>query len=282
MIDMKKLGTATPAGVQMDLPQKALELWNPKINAADSDDKATITILDVIGFDYWEEGVTAKRIAAALRNIGAKNPVTVYINSPGGDMFEGIAIHNLLAAHQGKVTVVILGLAASAASIIAMAGSEIRIAQAAFIMIHNAWMIAAGNKEDFREAAAFLEPFDAAIADLYASRTGLDSGEIAKMMKKETWLGTSEAIEKGFADSESSEKLQETEKDEVSGRAALRKVDNALAQAGITRKERRELLSALKPVTPSADGDLDTPSAVDVGELVSLTNQMKELLLCRK
>ena len=89
--------------------------------AAEADEGATISIYDVIGEDWWTgEGVTAKRIAAALRAIG-KEPVTVAINSPGGDMFEGLAIYNLLREHEGEVNVKVLGLAASAGSVIASA-----------------------------------------------------------------------------------------------------------------------------------------------------------------
>ncbi|MBN0106041.1 Clp protease ClpP, partial [Pseudomonas aeruginosa] len=90
-----------------------------------------------IGYDWWTgEGVTAKRIAGALRAIGGDVDVTVNINSPGGDVFEGLAIYNLLREHKGKVTVRVLGLAASAASFIAMAADEVKIARAGFLMIH--------------------------------------------------------------------------------------------------------------------------------------------------
>ncbi|WP_034085582.1 head maturation protease, ClpP-related, partial [Pseudomonas aeruginosa] len=111
-------------------------------------------------------------IAGALRAIGGDVDVTVNINSPGGDVFEGLAIYNLLREHKGKVTVNIIGLAASAASFIAMAGDEIRIGRAAFLMIHNAWLIAMGNRNDLREIADWLEPFDMTLADIYAQRTG--------------------------------------------------------------------------------------------------------------
>ncbi|HCF5801664.1 TPA: Clp protease ClpP, partial [Pseudomonas aeruginosa] len=104
--------------------------------------------------------------AGALRAIGGDVDVTVNINSPGGDVFEGLAIYNLLREHKGKVSVNIIGLAASAASFIAMAGDEIRIGRAAFLMIHNAWLIAMGNRNDLREIADWLEPFDMTLADI--------------------------------------------------------------------------------------------------------------------
>lgn len=102
-------------------------------------------------------GVTAKRISAALRAIG-NNDVVVNINSPGGDMFEGLAIYNLLRSHSGKVTVNILGIAASAASIIAMAGDEVQMGRGAFLMIHNCWAVGVGNRHDFAKLANDLAP----------------------------------------------------------------------------------------------------------------------------
>src|SRR6185436_2438068 len=135
------------------VPQ-ALERWAPDLMAAAASEESTISVLDPIGVDPWTgEGVTAKRIAAALRSIGADKDVVVNINSPGGDLFEGMAIYNLLREHQGKVTVKVLGVAASAASIVAMAGDEIQIARAGFLMIHNTWVIAMGNRNDLREIA---------------------------------------------------------------------------------------------------------------------------------
>ncbi|MBM9968481.1 Clp protease ClpP, partial [Pseudomonas aeruginosa] len=112
----------------------------------------------------------------------------------------GLAIYNLLREHKGKVSVNIIGLAASAASFIAMAGDEIRIGRAAFLMIHNAWLIAMGNRNDLREIADWLEPFDMTLADIYAQRTGIDIDDIVKQMDAETWIGGREAVDKGWAD----------------------------------------------------------------------------------
>ena len=114
-----------PQAYQGDARSDVLEKWRPM--AAEADDAATISVYDVIGQDWWTgEGVTAKRVAGALRAIG-KKPVTVNVNSPGGDMFEGLAIYNLLREHPAEVTVRVMGLAASAASIIAMACDRIDI-----------------------------------------------------------------------------------------------------------------------------------------------------------
>lgn len=241
------------AGLRFDLSPKALDTWNPGIKAAANDDNS-ITIFDVIGEDYWTgEGVTAKRIAGALRAIGDRD-VTVLINSPGGDMFEGLAIYNLLREHSGRVTVKVLGVAASAASIIAMAGDEVQVARAGFLMIHNAWIMAAGNRHDFREFAEYLEPFDASMADIYVARTGGELAAMQSLMDAESWIGGSAAIEQGFADSLlASDEVQEG--DDKPAAMAVRRVENALRASGMPRTEAMRLISEFKATLRDAGGN---------------------------
>lgn len=231
-----------------DLPAAAMERWNGGIRAAQDGDNS-ISIFDVIGADYWGEGVTASRIAGALRSLGGAD-VTVNINSPGGDMFEGLAIYNLLREYDGKVTVKVLGLAASAASIIAMAGDDVQIGRGAFLMIHNCWVYAMGNRHDLAQTAADMEPFDKAMSDIYQARSGLDADTVDAMMDGETYIGGSEAVEKGFADSLLS--ADEIADDDDSPAAALRKIDALLAKASTPRSERRKLLKALSGSKPGA------------------------------
>ncbi|MFN3549234.1 MAG: head maturation protease, ClpP-related, partial [Mesorhizobium sp.] len=172
-----------PQNFQWDAPSDVLARWAETApSAASSEDNNVITMFEVIGEDFWSGGgVTAKRISAALRSIGDRD-VVVKINSPGGDMFEGIAIYNLLRAHKARVTIEVLGWAASAASIIAMAGDEIRMGLGTFMMVHNAWGIVIGNRHDMREAAGLFDGFDAAIADIYEARTGMKRKDIEKLM----------------------------------------------------------------------------------------------------
>ncbi|EOZ7939567.1 head maturation protease, ClpP-related [Cronobacter malonaticus] len=244
-----------------DLPAAAMERWNGSIRAARDGDNS-ISIFDVIGADYWGEGVTASRIAGALRSLNGED-VTVNINSPGGDMFEGLAIYNLLREYDGKVTVKVLGLAASAASIIAMAGDEVQIGRGAFLMIHNCWVYAMGNRHDLAQIATDMAPFDKAMSDIYQARSGLDAATVDKMMDGETYIGGSEAVEKGFADSLLS--ADEIADDEESPAAALRKLDALLAKANTPRSERRKLLKALSGSTPGAAATPDgTPSAATI------------------
>lgn len=231
-----------------DLPSSAMERWNGGIKAARADDNS-ISIFDVIGADYWGDGVTASRIAAALRSIGGAD-VTVNINSPGGDMFEGLAIYNLLREYEGKVTVKVLGLAASAASVIAMAGDEVQIGRGAFLMIHNCWVYAMGNRHDLQQIASDMEPFDKAMNDIYGARTGLDAATIDAMMDAETYIGGSDAVEKGFADRLLA--ADEISDGDDSPAAALRKLDAMLAKTDAPRSERRKLLKALTGGKPGA------------------------------
>ncbi|KTS73061.1 head maturation protease, ClpP-related [Pantoea stewartii] len=231
-----------------DLPSSAMERWNGGIKAAKSDGNS-ISVFDVIGADWYGDGVTASRIAAALRSIGGAD-VTVNINSPGGDMFEGLAIYNLLREYEGKVTVKVLGLAASAASIIAMAGDEVQIGRGAFLMIHNCWVYAMGNRHDLQQIATDMEPFDKAMNDIYGARTGLDAATIDAMMDAETYIGGSDAVQKGFADRLLS--ADEISDGDDSPAAALRKLDAMMAKTDAPRSERRKLLKALSGSKPGA------------------------------
>lgn len=241
---------AAPAGrpcaaVTSNVLPSAFDRWNAGVQAAADDSDRTISVYDVIGYDWWTgEGVTAKRIAGALRAMG-KGPVTVNVNSPGGDMFEGLAIYNLLREHEGEVTVKILGLAASAASIIAMAGDTVQVARAGFFMIHNCWVMAQGNRHDLREFAEMMEPFDAAMADIYVARTGLDTAEVTRQMDGETWINGSSAIDQGYAD-ELLPSDQVGQADSKTSASAVRRMEAAMRAAGLPRSEAQRLISDFK------------------------------------
>jgi ATP-dependent protease ClpP protease subunit len=163
-------------------------------------------------------------------------------------MFEGIAIYNLLRAHKAKVTVEVLGWAASAASIIAMAGDEIRIGLGTFMMVHNAWGVVVGNRHDMSDAADLFEGFDGAIADIYEARTGMKRADIEKLMGAETFMGPSEAVKNGFADAV--DEVIDTPEGDAENSAnrvimARRQTEAALARAGFSRDKRSEILMEL-------------------------------------
>ena len=256
------------AGVTSHLQARALDRWNAGVQAADKEDERTISVYDVIGHDYWTgEGVTAKRISGALRALG-KGAITVNVNSPGGDMFEGLAIYNLLREHDGEVTVKVLGLAASAASVIAMAGDKVQIARAGFLMIHNAWVMAVGNRHDLSDLAATLKPFDDAMAGIYAARTGKDAKAMAKLMDSETWIGGETAIEDGFAD----ELLPSDQVSKGAAKAsasAVRRIESALRASGMPKSEAVRLISEFKASAgdPAGSGEGDPTGRADCGSL---------------
>lgn len=248
-------------GLRSELSPRALEKWNPAIQAAVESTSDTITIYGVIGDDYYGEGVTLKRIDAALRAIGERD-VTVYINSPGGDMFEGIAIYNRLREHSHEVTTKVLGMAASAASVVYLAGKKREVASSAFLMIHNCWTFLAGNRHYLRDVADDMEEFDAAMADLYAETSAQPVESMAEMMDDETFIRGKRAVELGLATGLlAADEVTERDTPEVQQASALKAMDIALAKAGVPRSERRELFANFKSGTPRAAGG-DTPRAV--------------------
>lgn len=258
---LPKINALSIDGVKWDAPSDAVGRWDAAVKgAADSD---TITMYDMIGSDGWSEGVTAKRIGAALRAIGSRD-VTVLINSPGGDFFEGLAIYNLLREHPHKVTVKVVGLAASAASVIAMAGDEIQVAKSGFLMIHNAWSLVIGNRHDLRSAADVMDQFDASMADLYAAAAGIEVKEAAAMMDAETWMNGQAAVDAGFATAllPADEIIEEPDQTNAS-LAAKRRVDGLLAKQGMPRSERRALLEQIKG-THDAAPDATHDAGVDL------------------
>ena len=251
-------------GLRSEMSPRALDKWNPAIQAAVENTSETITIYGVIGEDWYGEGVTVKRIDAALRAIGDRE-VTVYINSPGGDMFEGIAIYNRLREHSQKVTTKVLGMAASAASIIYLAGVERQVASSAFLMIHNCWTFLSGNRHYLRDVSDDMEEFDAAMADLYAETSGQSVEDMAELMDDETFIRGKRAVELGLATGLlAATEVTERETEEVGQANALKAMDAALAKAGMPRSERRELFATFKSGMPRATSG-NTPRAVPTG-----------------
>lgn len=268
---LPKINAKNISGVKWDTPSDALSKWDASVISAQSGDNV-IKIYEQIGSDGWSEGMTSKRIAGILRSIGSQD-VTVSINSPGGDFFEGIAIYNILREHPHKVTVKVVGLAASAASVIAMAGDDIHIAKTAFLMIHNAWAFVIGNRHDMVDASDVLGEFDGAMSGLYADITGMSNKATAQMMDDETWISGQNAIDLGFANTLLSEDdISESNNDEGNTNAAVKKMDILLAKQGLPRSERRELIKQIKG-TPNAARNV-TPSA-DIEEANRLISKIK-------
>ena len=164
---------------------------------AKGNDTAEISIYDEIG--YW--GITAKSFSKDLKALGNNlKQINLHIHSPGGDVFDGIAIYNLLKNHPANVTVYIDGLAASMASVIAMAGNEVIMPENAMMMIHKPWGIQGGDAEDMRKYADLLDKVENTLIPAYANKTGKTPEELAEMLSAETWLNGKECVEQGFAD----------------------------------------------------------------------------------
>lgn len=250
-----------PAWMAFEAPEQTQENFDPGLVAAESDDDATIAIYGQIGVDPLSAtDNTERRIGRALRSIGRKD-VTVNVNSPGGNFFSGLAIYNLLRLHPAKVTVNVVGQASSAASIIAMAGDEVRMADGAFMLLHNGSGIIVGNKYDAGDAQEILGEIDAAMAEIYAGRTG-DSIETAAgwMDRKRgqgTYFNAGRAIELGLADSRLDKMAVSALAEEPRPAPADRVLETALISGcGMSPTEAKTYLSNFKAGTRDAAGDV--------------------------
>lgn len=166
-----------------------------RLQARDGGKPAELLLYDEIGF--W--GITARDFASALRDVG-DGDLVLRINSPGGEVFDGLAIYNSLRQHKGKVTAIVDGLAASAASFIALAASEVVMSETAFLMIHNSQGLAYGDRHTMAEMIGVMAKLDGQLANIYAGKTGKPAEELAALMDAETWFTSSEAVETGLAD----------------------------------------------------------------------------------
>lgn len=161
---------------------------------------AEILIYEDIGDSFWSEGVTAHGLLKELRALGKIDHLDIRINSSGGSVFDGTAIYNALRQHPASKTVHVDGIAASIASIIAMAGDEIRMGEGAWMMIHDPAGLAVGSADEMRATADLLDQIKDQLIGIYATRTGLSDDVIAEMMAAETWMDAAAAIENKFAD----------------------------------------------------------------------------------
>lgn len=161
--------------------------------------RGEIWLYDQIG-EGWFGGMSAKAFAEALNGLGRVDQLDLHINSEGGDVFDGLAIYNTLKRHPARVVVDIDGLAASIASVIAMAGDEIRIAENAMVMIHNPIGGVFGGSGDMRKMADTLDQVKGNLVATYERRTKQSADDIGMWMDNETWLTAADAVQRGFAD----------------------------------------------------------------------------------
>lgn len=214
---------------------------------------AGVTVIDI--FD--EIGPFGTDTGDVEKELHGAGDVVVRLSSPGGDVWAGLAIFNLLAAHAGDVRVEVIGVAASAASLIAMAADTIAIADNAFLHVHRAWTLAMGNESDMDETAALLRQVDSSMASTYASRTGQPLATVRQLMQVESWFDANTAIELGFAD-ETIEAATPRARFDLSvyakapaqltapierGEPTIRDVERALQGSGMSKSQARAIAS---------------------------------------
>lgn len=173
--------------------------WYRIVNL-DDDGPARVDVFDEIGGSWFSDGVTATGFTAALAAVPSAKALEVHINSPGGDVFDGIAIYNAIAQRQGPVTTVVDGLAASAASFIAQAGKKRVVSPGSMMMIHDASGLCIGNAADMRELAGLLDQVSGNLADIYAAHAGKTASAWRDAMQAETWYNAAQAVDAGLAD----------------------------------------------------------------------------------
>ena len=179
-------------------------------NWSENEDERILRIDGVIAEEPWiDDEITPKQFKSEL--MSGSGDITLWINSPGGDVFAASQIYNMLMDYKGNVTVKIDGLAASAASVIAMAGTRVLMSPVSQIMVHNPMTVAIGNAEEMSKAIKMLSEIKESIINAYELKTNLPRDEISKMMDSETWMNARKAVELGFAD-----EIMYTEKDQNS------------------------------------------------------------------
>ena len=179
-------------------------------NWSENEDERILRIDGVIAEEPWiDDEITPKQFKSEL--MSGSGDITLWINSPGGDVFAASQIYNMLMDYKENVTVKIDGLAASAASVIAMSGTKVLMSPVSQIMIHNPMTVAIGNADEMSKAIDMLSEIKESIINAYELKTNLPRDEISKMMDSETWMNARKAVELGFAD-----EIMYTEKDQNS------------------------------------------------------------------
>lgn len=237
------------------------------VNLIKNANEASLYIYDVIDA-YW--GVSALSVADAIANAGDAETLNVYINSPGGSVFEGRAIMAEIQRFKGKTIAHIDSLCASAATSIALACDTVEMSDGAFFMIHNASGLAWGDKTALRETADLLEKIEGSIIADYTKKTGKDAAEIIDMMDAETWFTAQEALDNGFIDSIKQDKTSKNTAKNTWNLAAFDKAPQALLQ-------KEHLNQPDKPIANKLAVDESEPAPA--GFFMSAANKNKLQLL---
>jgi len=186
------------------MPQKINKFWEFK-NKSEGIGELSL-YGEISSYTWWGDEITPSQFKKDLDALGDISTLNVYINSPGGDVFAGQAIHSMLKRHDAKVNVFVDGLAASIASVIAMAGDSITMPANAMMMIHKATTFGWGDSDFFMNLAEDLEKIEQTVVNTYISKTGQSEEKIKELMKAETWMTADEALELAFIDEITEEK----------------------------------------------------------------------------
>jgi ATP-dependent protease ClpP protease subunit len=234
-------------------PQSAAKP-KPIFAAAKKANVLELCVYNEIGQNWCcDDGVTPASVQQALKDAGKVDSITVRINSPGGASFVGVAIHNILRQQGVPVSVIVEGLAASAAFTVAMAGDTIQVCDGAMMMLHNAWSCAVGDANAMREMADLLDKVSGTMRDLYAKRSGLSAGEVSALMDDTTWLTPQEAVEKGFATA----LLKTTPEKANEAKALAAQFDLARFYGKIPERVKQAI--AVPPGPPGTEDDAQVP-----------------------
>ena len=255
-----------------------------------NDDMAEVFVYGDIG--GWMDGVDAKEFARELKSLKVTD-ITARINSGGGSVFEGQAIYNSLVNHPARVNVVIDGIAASIASVIAMAGDNISITEGSHIMVHKPWSIAMGDANSMRKEAEVLDSLESGIIDIYAARTGKSREKLEKWVSEETWFKGAAAVDAGFADNVIPAKRKENFAksnilnhylhlpidiaQDVCNTPHIRDVERVLRDVeGFSQSQAKRIIALMQHGYDYRDGDGQREAALKLAEFLDkITNEVK-------
>lgn len=245
---------------------------------------ADVYIFDEIG----TYGITAQEFITDIKDL-KDTPINLRINSLGGDVFDGMAMYNVIKRREAKTTVYIEGIAASIATIISLGADEVVMAENSLFMIHNAWGGTMGEAKDMRKTAETLEKITGELTDIYRKKTGLSYDALAEMMDEETWLNANEAFEMGFIDTISDSikvaakydvsKFKNITQEEIQNKLSIninnKKMTNELKEWFNNKVE--EIVTAVKgDVKVSADVAEQTAITVNLGDNDEIKNKISE------
>lgn len=255
-----------------------------------SDDMAEVFVYGDIG--GWGDGIGSDEFARELKSLKVTD-ITARINSGGGSVFEGQAIYNSLVSHPAKVSVVIDGIAASIASVIAMSGDTISITEGSHIMVHKPWSMAMGDANSMRKEAEVLDSLESGIIDIYAARTGKSRDQLEKWVANETWFKGASAVDAGFADNVIPAKRKENFAksnilnhylhlpidiaEDVCNTPHIRDVERVLRDVeGFSQSQAKRIIALMQQDYDYRDGDGQREAALKLAEFLDkITNEVK-------